>query len=46
MMAGVKSPKAEARAAALDWSAMALLLVLCAIWGLGQSESDPARLGR
>lgn len=45
MMAGVKSPKAEARAAALDWSAMALLLVLCAIWGLGQVAIKVANAG-
>lgn len=45
MMAGVEPPKAEARAGALDWPAMALLLVLCAAWGLGQVAIKVANAG-
>ncbi len=44
-MARVDRPEAEARAAALDWPAMALLLFLCAIWGLAQVAIKVANAG-
>ncbi len=41
----MQPPRVEARAAALDWPAMALLLLLCAIWGLAQVAIKVANAG-